>query len=252
MSAAAAALPSRISRASSSRRRAVAIGYDDRPGEGTLVVIDNDLVDEGRFINDRLLHSFGAVLLSVAGDQQALEAPQYVEEIILRHIAHIARVEPAVADGRRRRIGIFPVAGHDVLAPDDDFTLLAARQLSPLFVEDFQVERFENLARRSELVPVVLGRIGRNDGCSFRESVSLEHRDPDGIEKALQLRIEQCAAPDEKLQAAAECLPHLAEQHEVEKVPRRVPAGSASPCLCGSRPDCRYRPCGARSRTTVR
>ncbi len=29
---------------------------------------------------------------SVAGDQQALEAPQYVEEIILRHIAHIARV----------------------------------------------------------------------------------------------------------------------------------------------------------------
>ena len=126
-------------------------------------------------------------------------------------------MEPAVADGRRRRIGIFPVAGHDVLAPDDDFTLLAARQLSPLFVKDFQVERFENLARRSELVPVVLGRIGRNDGCSFRKSVSLEHRDPDGIEKALQLRIEQCAAPDEKLQAAAECLPHLAEQHEVEK-----------------------------------
>lgn len=33
----------------------------------------------------------------------------------------------------------------------------------------------------------------------------------------MQLRIEQCAAPDEKLQAAAECLPHLAEQHEVEK-----------------------------------
>ena len=55
-------------------------GHDDRPGEGTLVVIDNDLVDEGQFSDDRLLHSFGAVLLSVAGDQQALEAPQYVEE----------------------------------------------------------------------------------------------------------------------------------------------------------------------------
>ena len=167
----------------------------------------DDLVDVGRLIHDRLLHSFGAVFFAVRSDQQALETSQHIEEIILRDVTHVARVEPPVAHGFGRGPGILPVAGHDVLA---------AGNLAALLVEDLQVQRNEYLARRSEPVPVMFGRVGRNHGRRLRKSVSLEHRDSDGVEKPLQLRVEQRTAPDEELEVATERLPHLAEQQRVE------------------------------------
>ena len=198
----------------------LAVGHDDGTREGALVVVNQNLVDEGRLVDDGLLHPFGAVLLAVGGDEQALEAAQHVEEFILRDISHVARVEPSVAHGLGRRLGILPVAGHDILAADDDFALLAARKFASLLVDDFQVERNENLARRAKAVPVILGRVGRDDGRRLRKAVSLEHRDADGVEETLQLGIEQRTAADKELQAAAEGLADLAEEHQVEELDR--------------------------------
>ena len=69
-------------------------------------------------------------------------------------------MQPSVAHGLGRRLGIFPVAGHDVLAADDDLALLAARQFAPLLVEDLQLQGWRILPdepkrcqwRRGELV----------------------------------------------------------------------------------------------------
>lgn len=94
------------------------------------------------------------------------------------------------------------------------------RELVPLLVDDFQVERDEYLARRAEAVPMVFGRVGRDDGRRLREAVTLEHRDADGVEEALQLGVEQRTAADEELQAAAEGLADLAEEEQVEELDR--------------------------------
>ncbi len=207
----------------------LAVGHDERAGEGRLVVVDEDLVDVGRLVDDRLLHPLGAVLLTVGGDQQALEAPQNVEESVLRDVAHVARVQPSVAHGLGRRLGIFPVAGHDVLAADDDLALLAARQFAPLLVEDLQLQGLEDLARRAEAVPVAAGRVGRDDGRGLREAVALEHGDADGVVEALQLGVEQCAAAHEEAQRAAEGLPDFAEEHQVEERHRRPEHAAPAP-----------------------
>ena len=181
----------------------------------------DDLVDVGRLVHDRLLHSFGAVFFSVRSDQQAFEAAQHIEEVVLRDIPHVARVQPSVADGLGRSFGILPVTGHYVFAADHDFALFPARHLPARFVHDFQVERNQDFARRAETVPVVFGRIGRDDGRGLRKSVSLKHRNADGVEEPLQLRVEQRASAHEEAQASAEGFAHLAEQHGVEQPDRR-------------------------------
>lgn len=117
--------------------------------------------------------------------------------------------------------GVFPVSGHDVLAADHDLAFLSAGKLPSRFVDDFQVERDQYLARRPEPVPVVLGRVGRDDGRRFREAVTLEHRDADGVVEPLQLRVEQRAAAHEEPEAPAERFPHLAEQRRVEEFYQR-------------------------------
>ena len=202
-------------------QQGLAVRHHDGPREGVLVVVYEDLVDVGRLVHDRLLHSFGTVFLAVRGDQQALEPPQHIEKLILGDITHVARVEPSVAYGLGRSLGVLPVSRHDVLTADDDLSLRTAGHLVPFLVEDLQVERDEDLARRTEAVPVVFGRVGRDDGRRLRESVSLKHRDADGVEEALELRIEQGAPADEELHAAAERLADLAEQQGVEDADHR-------------------------------
>ena len=125
----------------------LAVGNHDRPRKRTLVVVDDDLVDIRRFVHNRLFHPLGAVFLAVRCDQQAFEASQYIQEIVLRDIAHVARVQPSVAHGVGRSFGIFPISGHDVLAADHDFALLSAGNFIPLLVENLQIERNEYLAR---------------------------------------------------------------------------------------------------------
>ncbi len=126
-------------------------------------------------------------------------------------------MEPSVAHGFGRRGRILPVSGHDILAADDDLAPLAGRQFAPLVVEDPQFKRLQQHARRTEAVLVPPGRVGRDDRSRLRKAVALEHGDADGIEKALELAVEQGAAADEETQLAAERLPHLREEDAVEE-----------------------------------
>lgn len=107
----------------------VAVGNDDGDRVGILVVVDDDLVDQLRCVGDRLLHAFGAVFFAVGGDQQAFETSQHIEESVVGQVAHVARMEPAVAHGVGRRFGVFPVTGHDILAADDDLGLSDREEL---------------------------------------------------------------------------------------------------------------------------
>ena len=193
------------------------VWHDDSRRIGALVVIEDDLVDQRRLIHNRLLHALGAVLLAVARNQQALESTQYIEETILAHVTHVARVEPAVTHRIGRRFGILPVAGHHVLAVDDDLALLAYRQIVTIGILNLQVDALQHLTRRAEAARLGPRRVGRDDRRSLRQAIALEHRNTDGVEEALQLRVEQCTTTYEEAQLTTKGLAHLREEDLVEQ-----------------------------------
>ena len=197
--------------------QSLGIGHYDRTREGTLVVVDDNLVDVGRFIDNRLLHTFGAILLAIACNQQALESTQHVEEIIVSHITHIARIEPAIAYGIGRCCRILPVASHYVLATDNDLALGAIGLLTTLIVQNADIERLNELTRRTETVLLFHRDVSRDYGSSLRQTVALHHRDTNSVEETLQLRVEQCATANKEFQLATERLTHLREENLIEQ-----------------------------------
>lgn len=126
--------------------QAVLVGDDKGDGIGTLVVIQDQLVDRGRVFGERLLDPFRAVFLSVTADQQALETSEDIEQAVMPYISHISGVEPPVADGLGGRCRVLPVAGHHIFASYDDLSLFACRKLFPVGIAYFQVERTDQHA----------------------------------------------------------------------------------------------------------
>ena len=181
--------------------------------EGRLVVVEHDLLDVRRSVGDSLLDNLRAILLAVAPDEQALHPAEDVEEAVGIEIAEVPRVEPAVAEGLARRLLVFPVAGHDVLAADDDLPGFSGRELAALVIADPEFEAGSDPSRGAELVG--LQAVGRDDRRGLGQPVALEHGNAQGVEEPLELDVEQGPAADEELETAAEILPDLAEDELV-------------------------------------
>ena len=72
---------------------------DEGNGIGTLVVIQDQLVDAGRMFDEWLLDPFRTLFFPVTTDQQTFETSEDVEQTVMPHISHIPSVEPPVAYG---------------------------------------------------------------------------------------------------------------------------------------------------------
>ena len=124
-------------------------------------------------------------------------------------------MEPAVFDGLGGRFFIAVISFHHVFAPDGDFTFLVVGQFVACIIAYFQFHRLHQVPGRPQLVAFL--SVGRNDGRSFRKPVALEHGHAHGIEKPLQIDIEERTAPDEVLQLPAETFTDFGEKDFVEK-----------------------------------
>ena len=192
---------------------------------GILVVVQHHLRNELRHLGQTVLETFRRILFTVRRDQQALEAAHYIEEFRIpgTDVAHVACVEPAVDDRVGRCLGILPVAGHHVLAADDDFSLGAVRHLVALFIADLAVHRLDEAARRTE--DRVSFRVGTDDRRGLGQAIALEHRHSHSAEEALQLDVQQRAAAHEKAHTPAKTLAYLLEDKLVEEHHQRLAPG---------------------------
>ena len=123
------------------RRRAAAFLGDDeslrhlaplRVGDGD----DRDLEDVG-VLGDRLLHLDGRDVFA-AGDDDVLLAVAELDVAVGVHDGDVARMEPAAAEGLRRRLGIVEVARHDVVVAHHHLAhrLAVRRHVPQLLVDD--------------------------------------------------------------------------------------------------------------------
>ena len=190
--------------------------HDKSYGIWVLVVVDHNLVDIWRLIDHSLLHTLGTILLAIARDEQTLEAAQHIEEVIFGHIAHITRMQPAIAHRIGRRVGILPVASHHILATNDNLALLANREFAALVIQNLDIERLHQTTRRAKAMIALRRCICRDYGRCLRETIALEHWDAYSVEEALQLAIEKRTTTDEELQLATKCLAHLRVENLVE------------------------------------
>ena len=130
-------------------------------------------------------------------------------------------MKPSVHHSICTRLGILPISGHHIFAAYDDFSLLTYRNFIPLLIAYLAVHRLDDTPGRAEnRMP---GRIGADDGRSFGESVSLEHRHADGAEETLEFNVEEGSASHKEFHASAEVLAHSLEYQFVED-PHQRPA----------------------------
>ena len=180
-------------------------------------------------LGDKLGHLWKAVLkglwrvfLTVGGNQQALETSHDIEEIGVPRadITHVAGVKPAVDDGIGSRLGILPVAGHDVLATDDDFAFFADRHFLAVTVAYLYVHRLDYTAGRAE--DCMAFGVGADNRSRLSEAVALEHRHTHGAEESLKFDVQQGAASNEEAHPAAESFADILENELVEEPHKRL------------------------------
>ncbi len=170
--------------------------------------------------HDGFFDSFGAVFLAVVGDKQTFISSKDEQETVIVKIPEVACVKPAVTNCFSRRLLVFPVPCHDVFPFDNNFTMLARCKRISFFITDFYFEIRDDASRRPELM--FLRNVCRYHRRRLGQSVALEHRDSDGVEKSLQFDVEQRSAADEELESAAEILAYFPEEDFVEKHGERL------------------------------
>ncbi len=182
-----------------------------------LVVVQHAGVHPLGGFREVVLEAFRAVLFTVGGDEEALEAAHHIKEVrVLRaNVTHVAGVQPAVNDGIRRGFGVLPVAGHHVFSADNNLALGAVGHFLALCIQDDAVHGLHNAAGGAKAG--VTGGVGADDGRGFREAVTLEHGHAYGAEEALQLNVQQGAAAHEEFHAAAKALAYLGEHQFVKE-----------------------------------
>ena len=131
---------------------------------------------------------------------------------------HVAGPEPAVADGRRGRVRVAVVAGHDAVAADDDLAdpLAVRPHIAPLAVDHPELDARDRPA--GERLPLVapLGRLGvrhdrarlgeRQDRRRLRQAIADDRLDAELLLERLHEGRRGRRSPDD----------HLAQAREVE------------------------------------
>src|SRR5262249_53342101 len=112
--------------------------HEERPHDLAVETVrradDRGLADVG-MREERLLDLARIDVLAASDDELALAAND-VDEAVPVDAPEIAAVEPAAAEGRRRRVRIAEVPAHDVRALDHDLADLAGRDVAIVAVDD--------------------------------------------------------------------------------------------------------------------
>src|SRR5690606_23637414 len=99
---------------------------------------------------------------------------------VVVHPAHVARVQPATAQGPVGLLRTVPVALHHPRPADADLAPLPARQLAVVLVEDGQLEALDRATHRTEAMLDAIVVAGERR--AFRESVALVHAPAEALE----------------------------------------------------------------------
>jgi hypothetical protein len=120
-----------------------------------------------------------------APDDQVLLAVHDVEIALGVDPAHVAAVEPAVADRLGGGLGPLPVALHHVRPLDHDLAHIARRDLEIRVVHDAHPHPADRRADRAGLA-LPVGVVERGDRRGLRQPVPLEHRDAERLLETAQ------------------------------------------------------------------
>ena len=161
------------------------VRHNQGNGVGVLVVVQDTLLNIRRTVCQTVLKTFRTVLLAIGTDQQTFEAAYYPQEsrMFLRHISHIAGVQPAVNDRFLCCLGVLPVACHHILAANNNLAAFAVRHNVSLAVAylHFLVGYYSS-AGAEDCSSV---GVRADDRRSLAQSVALEHRHSYGAEVSL-------------------------------------------------------------------
>ena len=177
-------------------------------------------VDILRALHEIFLDSLRRVFLAVSCDKERFETAYHIEHFLITHISHISCMEPAVHDGISCRLRILPISGHHVLTLDADLTLNSERLLHSVSIENLDFHRGNDLSRGSE--DVSCRRVRRNDRCRLRKTISLVHRNTDGIIISLKVNIKKCTSADEELHVSAKSLTYSLEDKLIKQKHERL------------------------------
>ncbi|GAM51318.1 hypothetical protein NS07_v2contig00232-0005 [Nocardia seriolae] len=136
-----------------------------------------------------VLH-LGGVHVLAAGDDHVLHPVDDVDVALVVHIAAVAGVHPAVADGRGGLVGLVPVAEHDVPAAHHDLADGAARHLRAVGIHDPHLRMRHRATRGAQPArQMVLGTQQRRDRRKFGHAVRLHET---GVREHLHRTLQQC------------------------------------------------------------
>src|SRR3954453_6261638 len=150
-----------------------------RPGGADLLAellvghADHRRLDHRRVLVEHLL-DLARVDVVAAADDHVLLAVDDEEVPVLVDLRHVAAVEPAVADGLRRRVGLAPVALHDVVAADDDLAHLTLRDVPAVLVDDLHLDALDRRADRAGLA-LAVGVVEGGDRRGLGQAVAPGH-----------------------------------------------------------------------------
>ena len=141
-------------------------------------------------------------------------------------------MQPAINNGFSRCRRVLPISRHNILALDNDFALLAQWHLIAIVVENLQLQRLDNLTRRAEAMTPLAERVSRDNRCSLRQAVALQHRHTHSVEESLQLRVEQRSTAYEEFYVATKSLAHLLKENLIEQCHKRFQHKTPALALC--------------------
>src|SRR3954462_4377307 len=192
------------------------IGDDDLPPFGGRPADDRSFAHTS--VLEQHLLDLTRINVRAARDDHVLGAIFQCEVTIRVKHADVARVQPAAAQGLRRRVRTFPVARHHHIATADDLSDLSGPQRVVLRVRDLHVEARIGAPRRAEpfeparmfAVRDVLSGQHRDCHRTFALPVDLRKPRPEAVERMKRiLHIHRRATPHDgaqvvRLRAAGE------------------------------------------------
>ena len=114
---------------------------------------DHRAFEDGGVGVDDVLYLGGVHVLAAADDHVRLAVGEEQVAAFVQ-VAEVAGVVPAALEGYCGQLGVLPVAGHDVLAPDADLTDLARSDALVVVVDDFDLRAERGLPCARQQVAV--------------------------------------------------------------------------------------------------
>ena len=156
-------------------RGAAGGGADEGDGEfafgGDVAADDGGFVDAGEGVED--LFDFAGVDVHAVDEEHFFFAVHDEDVAVAVFFAHVAGVEPAVAEGEGVFVVLVPVAAHDVGAADDDLADGVGGEFVVVVVEDSDFDVGDGQSGGAGFADTV-ERVEGDDGGGFAESVAFE------------------------------------------------------------------------------